>query len=67
MYTYCSEKVFCINQVIIGRFWRSLKVGRITEYVSLPPVFLAILKKVLEEIEKYARERSVENLSKRHL
>lgn len=37
---------------MIGRFWRSLKVGRITEYVSLLPVFLAILQKVLEDVER---------------
>lgn len=28
---YFSVKVRANNQVIIGRFWRSLKVGRITE------------------------------------
>lgn len=29
--THFSEKVRCSSQVMIGRFWRSLKVGRITE------------------------------------
>lgn len=23
---------------MMGKFWRSLKVGRMTEYMSLPPV-----------------------------
>ncbi len=29
------------SQVMMGRFWRSLKVGRITEYKSLPDDFFA--------------------------
>lgn len=28
---YFSVKVRCSSQVMMGRFWRSLKVGRITE------------------------------------
>jgi hypothetical protein len=34
--TYCWVKVRLSSQVMMGRFWRSLKVGRITEYMSLP-------------------------------
>lgn len=33
-YTYCSVKVFAISHVMMGRFLRSLYVGRRIEYLS---------------------------------
>lgn len=35
-----SVKVRASSQVIMGRFWRSLKVGRMTEYRALVDDFL---------------------------
>ena len=37
--TYCWVKVRLSNQVMMGRFWRSLNVGKITEYMSFALVF----------------------------
>jgi hypothetical protein len=36
--SYSSLKVLWINQMMIGRFLRSLKVGRIMEYLLVAPI-----------------------------
>ena len=38
MGTYCSVKVLLSSQMMIGRFLRSLKVGRRTEYLFLTAI-----------------------------